>query len=647
MQQVGNRGKINAPASDQAVLDVSAITAAKSLSPTSHNLPGKKVVRVASRLNAAQEDAAGSTMSNEHFQPHAPQHGSTPAAPSSTNSQLPKFPNSVVSDLMKVYESMTQSSTPQDAQTQRERHGHPPPPDHHQYQYPHHQEGSQHPYHYPQKPQYQQSDDYDQGHYHYVHQQPQHQGYYEPQSAGGYSAHPAAGAPIVPPVPEYPPTQDIAPSPVPPSTEQSKNSDRGGRALRNKRTLEEPPAEEERGSSKNRKKGADSDGRWSKRFTWPDDLHRDFVSAIFDVGLKHASPSAILDHMPKHEPVTSERIKSHLQKYRLHRSKAKQEFMTCYDSSMKKFQAGGLEGQKVLSSGEVAAHASYTTLTGTTESPTAGEEQQQAEKPCSPATEEAKPKPVQQEEPQGALMLPKLSEEEKRSPIGTSLGYLLGLFFSIRSQLMAERAAAAARAAESGDPAYGHPVGDLYVQFANDVMSGAPGHGSQPEPAMVWSTPVPADGGYQQQETPQDQKGFATASSSTRTNLEENTLMKREMKNQMLFQNKMRALKQQELDKYTKSEGGGEGDETSKGNKETETAESAHILSDPLSAQHHEEQESEAVMASYQGAGEAAEAMDDSVPAGAKERGLSVGNSEDFWHNDVVDEQLFEFLMNP
>ena len=37
---------------------------------------------------------------------------------------------------------------------------------------------------------------------------------------------------------------------------------------------------------------------------------------------------------------------------------------------------------------------------------------------------------------------------------------------------------------------------------------------------------------------------------STRTNLEENTIMKREMQPQMVFQNKMRALKQQELDKY-------------------------------------------------------------------------------------------------
>lgn len=640
MQQIGNRGKINAPVTDQAIIDVRTITAAKSLAPTSLCLPGKEVVRLASKLNhAAQEedvpgDAAVSTMSNEDFQPPAPQHGSTP---SGKKSQLPKFPNSVVSDLMKVYESMTQSSTPQDAETHRERRQGHPPLDHHQYQYPHHQQGTQHPYHYPQY----QPDNHDQEHYLYVHpQQAQHQGYYETQAAGGF----LAGDPMVPPVPPYPSTRAIVPSQVPTGTEQTKSSERGGRALRNKRTLEEPPAEEESSSSKNRKKGAGSDGRWSKRFTWPDDLHRDFVSAIFDIGLKHASPSAILDHMPKHEPVTSERIKSHLQKYRLHRSKAKQEFMTCYDSSMKKFQAGGLEGQKVLSSGEVAAHATYSTLNGTTESTTTGDEQQVEEKSDSPPEdpEETKSMPVQQEEPVGALMLPRLSEEEKRSPIGTSLGYLLGLFFSLRSQLMAERAAAAAAAlaAGSSDPA---SVGDLYVQFTN----GAPGHESQPDPTMVWSTPAAADGSYQQQETLEEKEGLT---SSTRTTLEENTLMKREMKNQMRFQNKMRALKQQELEKYTKSAVGGEGDETSKGNREIETAESENTKSNPPRAQHHEEQESEAaegVFASDQGAGETAEAMDESAPASAKERGISVGTPEEFWYNDAFDEQLFEFLANP
>jgi hypothetical protein len=34
--------------------------------------------------------------------------------------------------------------------------------------------------------------------------------------------------------------------------------------------------------------------RKTKRFIWPDELHRLFVAAIFDVGLKNASPKALL-----------------------------------------------------------------------------------------------------------------------------------------------------------------------------------------------------------------------------------------------------------------------------------------------------------------------------------------------------------------
>jgi SHAQKYF class myb-like DNA-binding protein len=89
-----------------------------------------------------------------------------------------------------------------------------------------------------------------------------------------------------------------------------------------------------------------SDGRWSKRFTWPDELHRDFVSAVFDVGLKHSSPSAILSQMPEHEGITTERIKSHLQKYRVHRAKSKSEFMGCLRSIVEQVSHDG--GQVAL-----------------------------------------------------------------------------------------------------------------------------------------------------------------------------------------------------------------------------------------------------------------------------------------------------------
>ena len=39
----------------------------------------------------------------------------------------------------------------------------------------------------------------------------------------------------------------------------------------------------------------------------------------------------------------------------------------------------------------------------------------------------------------GTLQLPVLTESEMRSPIGTSIGYLMGLVFSLKQQLLAQR----------------------------------------------------------------------------------------------------------------------------------------------------------------------------------------------------------------
>lgn len=79
--------------------------------------------------------------------------------------------------------------------------------------------------------------------------------------------------------------------------------------------------------------------RKTKRFIWPDELHRLFVAAIFDVGLKNASPKALLALMGSAGPgagLTTEHLKSHLQKYRLNYERSRQEFLDFYDQSAKK-----------------------------------------------------------------------------------------------------------------------------------------------------------------------------------------------------------------------------------------------------------------------------------------------------------------------
>mmetsp|Transcript_12971 Transcript_12971/g.31601 ORF Transcript_12971/g.31601 Transcript_12971/m.31601 type:complete len:1093 (+) Transcript_12971:552-3830(+) len=66
---------------------------------------------------------------------------------------------------------------------------------------------------------------------------------------------------------------------------------------------------------------------------WTAQQHRDFVAAIYDVGLEKCSPSVILENMYRPaKRITRERAKSHLQKYRLTKDKGKREFLKEYDS---------------------------------------------------------------------------------------------------------------------------------------------------------------------------------------------------------------------------------------------------------------------------------------------------------------------------
>ena len=66
---------------------------------------------------------------------------------------------------------------------------------------------------------------------------------------------------------------------------------------------------------------------------WTVQQHRDFVAAIYDVGLEKCSPSIILENMYRPaKRITRERAKSHLQKYRLTKGKGKREFLKEYDS---------------------------------------------------------------------------------------------------------------------------------------------------------------------------------------------------------------------------------------------------------------------------------------------------------------------------
>ena len=508
--------------------------------------------------------------------------------------------SSVVPDLMRVYESMTSGAAPASSQQPME------------------------PLH------------YDHPHQHHLPVAP---AFHPPRSSDWTYANSAS---IIPPIPENAlavmsaavSSSSPLPASAKPPPKETTTASSTNRSLR-KRSKETADATDTtssttRSSSKSSRRksskhggGSSStttttDGRWSKRFAWPEDLHRDFVSSIFDVGLKHASPSAILEHMqPLHEQITSERIKSHLQKYRLHRVKSKQKFMSCYQETLRKLQrqhhhhgSGSSMATTSLGGGEVAGHLTHATMTGEeTEAATAAEgatatttTSSNAEK-TPPATEstEAPVPNKQQQQTQDSLVFPRLTEEEKSSPIGASMGYLMGLFFTLKQQLKVEREMKQQAAATAQQ----HPVTDVYRSFVQE-----------PETTTTTATSKPP------------------AAARTNQVAANNLMMKREMEMQMAFQNKMRALKQQEEEKLYKT--------TDEKLLLTTTAAAAAVTTEAptLSAR------------DFQGAGEEPPHGSEEEPTTTtttqqqqRQRGMS-SLGEDFWNTDVVDDQLFEFLMN-
>lgn len=113
---------------------------------------------------------------------------------------------------------------------------------------------------------------------------------------------------------------------------------------------------------------ADRDAKKPRKvpLKWSEALHRDFVSAVFDIGVKHASPAVVLDTMLiQDKEVTSERVKSHLQKYRVHKERSKTEFMAEYDKALRRIkERGGAKWRPTdrFLGGDVAAAMSYYTM---------------------------------------------------------------------------------------------------------------------------------------------------------------------------------------------------------------------------------------------------------------------------------------------
>lgn len=148
--------------------------------------------------------------------------------------------------------------------------------------------------------------------------------------------------------------------------------------------------------------------------------------------------------MRPNSEITSERVKSHLQKYRLNREKSRKEFMTNYDVALDGFQKrfaqqgsevdeDDVEGAGSLSCGEVAAHCTHASLTEPREAD--GKESSQRSSPANGATSTFASQISTDGECSGILKLPMLTSQEEDSPIGQAFGYLGGLYQALSQQL--------------------------------------------------------------------------------------------------------------------------------------------------------------------------------------------------------------------
>ena len=236
---------------------------------------------------------------------------------------------------------------------------------------------------------------------------------------------------------------------------------------------------------------------------WSEADHRDFVAAIFEIGLKHSSPSALLEHMVENEDLTVERVKSRLQKFRLKREESRAEFMSSYDETMARYKSdeavsgtvptyGGVRNQSAEPAafltratiaegsgqplpfnpephGNGAAGAASSSVVGRNSAASATSMQRYGRKiPVTALSGSVAASMIEQGEVGGApLRLPELTEDELHTPIGQSFSHLMGLFASLKDNLLQQRAEAAA--AIDGDDGASVDAAEANNCVANEI----------------------------------------------------------------------------------------------------------------------------------------------------------------------------------
>jgi len=129
--------------------------------------------------------------------------------------------------------------------------------------------------------------------------------------------------------------------------ESISNSDGSCMNLRGRKVVSSVVSNEERSdtnSRKRRRSKTEENGGELSYFEWdeslmneelPYELHSTLATSIFELGLRNSSPKVLKKLMKSTDTLNTEHIKSHLQKYRLHYSRSKEEFSNFYDNEMK------------------------------------------------------------------------------------------------------------------------------------------------------------------------------------------------------------------------------------------------------------------------------------------------------------------------
>ena len=144
------------------------------------------------------------------------------------------------------------------------------------------------------------------------------------------------------------------------------------------------------------------------------------------------------------------------------------------------------------------------------------------------------------------VAMPKLTEEECQSPLGSTFGYLTGLFFVLRQQLLQQRM-------QNNTPS--NTQSDANTNATTAEISAAGATTTLLQPISATAAPV-LHQPLTEPPHPQDNNNPALPRHThvKAASLDESHKMRMEMLEQMAVQSKMRELKQKEIYKYTHSD---------------------------------------------------------------------------------------------